>query len=366
MQNYLTDFIALSKFAGERFDLVQAGGGNTSVKLPNGKMLIKASGVNLSDIDLNKGYTTIDNQNLINIFQDPSIQQAQGKQTKEIIAKQYVQQATLTPAIKPSIETTLHTLLNTHVLHTHPIVVNAITCRSSWKIVLQELFNNLNPLFISYKTPGIELATELNTQLTLYKETYHTLPDIIFLQNHGLIVTADAWEDVRGLTDKVTNTLEQWLKVDFNHFRSTNKISELINKNCETNNISLVSTDSIILSTIQSNKQLLFTKPFCPDTLVYCGYKPLEITDQDGTNQILEYKNTYNDYPKVVLFKGNIYFIAPTIRKAKESEDVFKFHLLSHQNALQPIVPAQKINYLSDEEQYYLANWDAEHYRQQI
>ena len=40
----IQNFINISKYAGERFDLIQAGGGNSSVKLDNGQMLIKASG----------------------------------------------------------------------------------------------------------------------------------------------------------------------------------------------------------------------------------------------------------------------------------------------------------------------------------
>ncbi len=43
--NEMNDFIKISKYAGERFDLTQAGGGNSSVKNDDGTMYIKASGV---------------------------------------------------------------------------------------------------------------------------------------------------------------------------------------------------------------------------------------------------------------------------------------------------------------------------------
>ena len=55
----------LSKYCGERFDLVQAGGGNISVKSYN-LMFIKASGINLTNVDENNGYVTINNDLLIN------------------------------------------------------------------------------------------------------------------------------------------------------------------------------------------------------------------------------------------------------------------------------------------------------------
>ena len=38
------NFTWISRFAGQRFDLIQAGGGNSSVKINNDLMLIKKSG----------------------------------------------------------------------------------------------------------------------------------------------------------------------------------------------------------------------------------------------------------------------------------------------------------------------------------
>ena len=56
----LKNFVEISRYAGERFDLVQAAGGNTSVKLKNSEMLIKASGFLLSDVAENNGYSKVD------------------------------------------------------------------------------------------------------------------------------------------------------------------------------------------------------------------------------------------------------------------------------------------------------------------
>ena len=47
----LGDFVKMSQLAGSRSDYVQGGGGNTSVKLKNGQMAIKASGYCLKDIE---------------------------------------------------------------------------------------------------------------------------------------------------------------------------------------------------------------------------------------------------------------------------------------------------------------------------
>ncbi len=69
----------------------------------------------------------------------------------------------------------------------------------------------------------------------------------------------------------------------------------------------------------------------------------------------------HGDYPKVVLHDNMIFFIADSIRKAREIEEVLKFHLITMTNN-----DDGRINYLSKSEIQYLNNWDAEKYRQKL
>ena len=161
----------------------------------------------------------------------------------------------------------------------------------------------------------------------------------------------------------ITKTLEEYLLTDFHFFRFTNQLSTLINSLGNTTYIAYASTDSIISSFTTSYKKVLFAKPFCPDTLVYCGYKAVEITNDNKETVIQDYLTMHKEHPKVIVYNNTIYFIAPNIRKAKEIEDVFKFHLLSLQ-AVRSTITAATINFLPEEEQDYLAHWDAEQYRQ--
>ena len=55
----MQDFIKMSKYAGMREDLIQAGGGNSSYKISSNKMAIKASGVQLSDITEKEGFALV-------------------------------------------------------------------------------------------------------------------------------------------------------------------------------------------------------------------------------------------------------------------------------------------------------------------
>ena len=53
-------FIKISRYAGMRNDLAQAGGGNTSVKLDDKTMLVKSSGIQLAQVSETEGYTKVD------------------------------------------------------------------------------------------------------------------------------------------------------------------------------------------------------------------------------------------------------------------------------------------------------------------
>ena len=80
--NEITNLVRISKYAGERFDLIQAGGGNSSVKLSDNSMLIKASGFLLSDLTFERGYAKVDNLKVLAILENQDLLEIQDK--KEI------------------------------------------------------------------------------------------------------------------------------------------------------------------------------------------------------------------------------------------------------------------------------------------
>jgi hypothetical protein len=73
---------------------------------------------------------------------------------------------------------------------------------------------------------------------------------------------------------------------------------------------------------------------------------------------LIDYYRKYNELPKVVLLENRILVSAPTIKKAKETEEVLKLHLMTLKAA------AGEINHLSMDELAYLGNWEAEKFRQ--
>lgn len=55
----MKDFLLISKYADMREDLVQAGGGNSSLELDGERMLIKESGVQLADVTETDGFSVV-------------------------------------------------------------------------------------------------------------------------------------------------------------------------------------------------------------------------------------------------------------------------------------------------------------------
>jgi HAD superfamily hydrolase (TIGR01549 family) len=351
-QNYYKEselFIKLSTFCGERYDLVQAGGGNISFKI-NSLMFIKSSGCLLSDIEINKNYVCIDkdyiNNNVKNITDE-------NKKNREQEAKKYVDESIyFLKNYKPSIETTMHALTKKYTVHLHPLQFLKICAFENCQELLKTQFEDF--CFINYFTPGIDVALEL-------KKKYNN-EEIIFLKNHGIVLTQNSIDELYNLLDKVMYLLEKIINVNlntnlnYNEYKITNYISKLMNNITDTNTVSFLSNDYQIKNLF--NSKINF-KPYFPDKLVYCGISivVLENIYEKDIEEIKIYISTNYEIPKIFLLNGYVYINSNSIKKCIEIESLLKSHLLCcNENNI----------VLSDTENFYLNNWDAETYRKKL
>ncbi len=346
----LKELVEISKYAGERYDLIQAGGGNTSVKTADGQLLVKASGVCLSEVSEKSGYVVMDNKKLLTIFSQTTHLKSLTKKQREDWSKKLMISCAVAGSARPSIETLLHARLAKYVLHTHPVVVNAVVCRADWLDVLKQNFTHLPYQTVAYQTPGIELALELDRQFVAKSAP------VVFLQNHGLIVTSNDKEEIYSYTEQIVRRLEQYLGVDMTAYKLTNEVSGAFNAAHNTyGNVAYLSQD-IFLNThireLEQNQGVLF-----PDKMVYCGYRVLCIKNK-LREEIQAYLQIEEGPLNAVIYKGYLFFVAPTLCKAKAIEEVCKAQLLvsvfGKQENMQP---------LNQEEIRYLAQWEAEKFR---
>ena len=348
---------AISFFAGNRFDLVQAGGGNTSAKIDENVMLVKASGINLSEVTENTGYVPVDYTAIRDFLSNYNFAHHDKKQ-RETAANEAMSDSRLSDTGKPSIETFLHALLSTHTLHTHPISINVLAAQRNWKQALLTIWPDA--ICVPYHTPGIDLALAMADEMNAYTVKHGHFPKVVFLQNHGLIVSSNDPTEVVELTNEVTQLVEQEIGMDLSRYRNVTPLQNLLEK-LDFSALSITCNDDV---TIQEN---LFNEdpatriwPFCPDTLIYCGVRPVFLENLSDLAPIQKYADMYQDHPKVLVVNQQVYFIANSLKKAREAQDLFKFHLLVTQHS------QEDLQRLKLSEVAYLSNWDAEKYRQGV
>jgi rhamnose utilization protein RhaD (predicted bifunctional aldolase and dehydrogenase) len=347
----------ISFFSGNRFDLVQAGGGNSSVKTDECKMLVKSSGINLTEVTQDKGYVAV-NYLEIRAFLSSCYFSKLGKKEREKVANECMLSCQLEANGKPSIETFLHALLGTYTLHTHPISINVLAAQKNWRQALSAVWPD--GIFVPYHTPGIDLALAMLEQLNTYVRAHGHFPNVVFLQNHGLIVSSSDAQEVIDLTNTVSKTIESHIDLDLSRYRAISTLQNLMGNFDEKPPCIICCDDAVIANQLHNESHSEVIWPFCPDTLIYCGVRPVFLNGLDEQDSIKKYVNAYQSLPKVLIHNQQVYFCASTIKKAYEAQELFKFHLLVMSKA------PQHIQRLDLGEIAYLSNWDAEKFRQGV
>jgi NAD(P)-dependent dehydrogenase (short-subunit alcohol dehydrogenase family) len=91
-------------------------------------------------------------------------------------------------------------MLGRVVIHTHPVAANALNCGPGLA-ALSEIAppGELPPLWIPYTNPGWCLATAIRSAAEAYKQKRGSYPAVIFMENHGLLVSASSARDCLAL-----------------------------------------------------------------------------------------------------------------------------------------------------------------------
>ncbi len=336
-------FIEISKYAGIREDLVQASGGNTSVKLDHNRMCVKASGFHLYEVSEKDGYSLVDYSKICDYFEKTNLDEID-----EISGKAILNDSVISGK-RPSIETFFHSLAHKYVLHTHPVVVNVLTCRKDGMKVLSDLFPEA--LIIPYTTPGVELAKVYFEEYTTHKDSYS---GIAFLQNHGLVVSADTAKEAIEKNEYVLKKIEAYLRVDYSEYHRQTELNAYFQ-----DNIVWRVNDHDIITEFSKNKNLP-AHGFCPDCIVFLGKSVLELPEAFSEQEINKFREEYGN-PVVVNWYDSLYIIADSVRKAIDIQSVLSFSC-----KVMGYNQGESCNMLSDAEQNFLLGWEAEKYRQKL
>lgn len=355
--NELMHFIKLSRDAGERFDFVQGKGGNSSVKIDDRTMLVKSSGVCLSEIGLKTGYSEVNYQKVIELLEKGSSAHCLSwtREEREIYASKALKETLVDPSgSRPSIETFLHAFFYKYTLHLHPLALLTILCQRDWKKTIQSLYSG--PLMIDYFTPGLDLGLELRKQVLEYRSQFNQDPKIVFLKNHGLVVSADEPMETFELVQKIVSKAEKYTNQDFAPYQLTAEVTGFIRNISNDHLKAFLSEDLHLMNFLQTRRDLFFSKALCPDDFVFCGARPVEINFLNES-EFTAYRKSYLHFPKVIVYKGHIFMVSENGKKARETEEALKAHLFVVNKA------GDNCDYMSDEELAFLATWEAEKFR---
>ncbi len=184
---------ALSARVGSDPLLVQAAGGNTSIK-QDGVMWIKASGTWLMDALTKDIFVPLDLGTLAKALAEDS------PDCESCLP--FVRQDMNALGLRPSIETSVHGLMPQKiVVHVHCVNTIALAIQENAETLLIQRLSAFNWSFIPYARPGLQLSRAIRSHLKPGS-------DVMVLQNHGLAVAADTVADAEALLGRVVEVLQ--------------------------------------------------------------------------------------------------------------------------------------------------------------
>lgn len=382
MNKALADLIKISHATGKDSTLVQGGGGNTSVKTDDGKyMYIKASGTALKDMNKLGGWRRLQLDSVLSILEDKSIAQLDtyARETQVVNRLLLACDDKITSEARPSVEAHLHAFLDRCVIHLHPVAVLAYACAKNGRAELEKLFKNdkFPPLWVPYIEPGFTLAKRIAKLVDGYQNRFGKKPAVLFLQKHGLLISAQSPDTALQLLHKVINRCAGKLKQP--RVRKICPISqELIAdiKLCirrafyeATGQYAVISyfyNDEIAAFWRQKDaEKVLLQGPLTPDELVYANGPAMWVQDCSSekiANKLTSQIKKGRKPPIAFLVKGTGLFVAGTEKIASTVRDIAESSFFIRANASR----FGGILSLSKTEQDFINRWEAEAFRKRL
>jgi len=329
----LGELIEISARIGRDLDLVQAGGGNTSVK--EGETLwVKASGKWLihaaeDDMFLPVPMADISRQLIAEDEKFPEYKTISGI------------------ALRPSVETAVHAVLPQRVvIHVHSVRTIAWAARVNGMRGVTPLLAGLNWSWIPYTHPGIPLAIRIQQEAP-------KRPDVLILENHGLVVAADDCATAEGLLRKVERRLDGAIRraalADLEQLRKLTTSSEwTIAEDCEAH----------ALAMLPKSCEIAAGGTLFPDQCVYLGPGAAIVQARETLEEAAaRYRERHAFEPVFLIVAGAGVVTKRNIKRAAREL------LVCLKRVIERMPDDAQAAYLPAEQVARLMNWDAEKYR---
>ena len=370
----LENLVKISQHYGSNKEFVIAGGGNTSYKTEE-FLWVKASGFPLATIT-EEGFAKLDRKKLALV---KSKEYSKDSFEREREVKDDLAAANLTPERRPSVETSMHDVINySYVVHLHPTAVNGIMCANDVEKYIEPIFGT-DTIYIPYIDPGYILFKEVDKQIEKYRAENGADPKVILLQNHGIFVSANTIEEIEDIYTKIIENINSVVKKDIpsKEVGISNSVTEFLPALRM-----LVSDDELLTLSIKNSELISYfidnknsfdkiIKPFTPDIIVYCKSKYIYIDNVDTPEDIItQFEKEYRKFvdengykPKVVLIKNyGLVAIGENSAQTEIITDVFEDMLKI--SWLSEFFGGQ--HFMTDAQIAFIDTWEVENYRRSI
>ncbi|MBN1776933.1 MAG: SDR family oxidoreductase [Clostridiales bacterium] len=364
MTDLMNKLVAMSRKYGADSRYVLAGGGNTSVKA-DGALYVKASGTRLSDIE-ETGFVKMDMGKISVMFQKSYPKEDKKRESEAL--RDMMDARMSGETMRPSVECMLHGLFpQTFVLHLHPAMVNGMTCGKNGKQSCEALFGD-KAVWVPLTKPGYTLAKACYDVFVQRKKQNGGTANILFMQNHGVIVAADTAEEIDALMDDVMTTigLKAGELPDFTpqsapadaldaapvlrmlHRKSAGKACAVFHR-----------SDAVLNMPVESIR-----KPFNPDQIVYCKAAVLELEPGGDVKKAYDAFAAKHGYaPKIAVMKGTgVFALGKTKKEADTALSLFldAVKIAAYARGFGGPLP------LTNDFTNFILQWEVENYRQKV
>ncbi len=334
----LAELAALSARIGADPDLIQAAGGNTSVK-DGDVMWIKASGTLLADALDRDIFVACDLPEMRAALEEGGER-----------ADQPAEFALVKGGLRPSIETSLHAVFpQAVVVHVHCVNTIALAIRADAETALAKRLKAFDWVFVPYTKPGADLAA-------LVRRARGPKTDVVVLGNHGLIVAADTVAEAEALLEAVVSAV---------------KVVPAATQNVDEAMLAARSGDGFEPLPAGHPLHMVAKVPYLcdaalagslyPDHVIFCGPGAVALGAGETPKQAVDGRVAQGFPPPVFLLVPGI---GALFRSDASAGAQALVRCLC--DVLTRLEEGAAVTHLTPEQDHALTNWDAEKYRQAL
>lgn len=391
----LEEVVRLSRRFGADPEYARGGGGNSSGKA-DGIVYIKPSGQSLAALSV-EALMPLRMEPLLALL-DEGANAPATPGTDEIMRVALLARVDARDNRRPSVECLFHALLpDPIVLHTHPTVVNALTCAREGERIAAEIFGD-DVVWVPYVDPGLPLARRIAAERRGYEaRTGRAAPRTILLQNHGLIVAGDGADDVTAGCERTVDAIRGRLaaagpapagstssapttvaaEARFPAAAAPALSAALGRLLADGDHSKVVLFDdspaALEIASTTAGRDLVRGGPLTPDQIVYAGSWPLwlepaELDDADALVAAIRARldahvAATGAMPSVVVAAGlGLFVAADTERFAATAREV----VLDAMQIAQGAARLGGVRVLAPDERRFIEEWEAEAYRRGV